>query len=66
VARILQGCEGEMQGEVMGSLFLTLGKVLTDKSVMVRVALATAAGQLLVLITRPEEGGFVDDDNRSR
>jgi len=47
-------------------LFLTLGKVLTDKSVMVRVALATAAGQLLVLITRPEEGGFVDDDNRSR
>ena len=56
VARILESCEKDMQGEVMGSLFLTLGKMLTDKSAMTRVALATGAGQLLVGIAREGRG----------
>ena len=67
VSKVFETSTTEMQSEVLSSIFMTTGKMVGDESPLVRVSLATSAGQLLVLITRPLDGGGQpwDDDARS-
>jgi len=55
----------DMQSEVLTSVFMSMTKMVNDTSSSVRVSLATSAGQMLVLITKPDKSPEGEDERNS-
>ncbi|GMH90950.1 hypothetical protein TL16_g11918 [Triparma laevis f. inornata] len=55
----------DMQSEVLTSVFMSMTKMVNDTSTSVRVSLATSAGQMLVLITKPDKSPEGEDERNS-
>ncbi|GMI00021.1 hypothetical protein TrST_g12749 [Triparma strigata] len=64
VHQVFKTADVDMQAEVLESVFRSMTRMVTDDSPSVRVSLATSAGQMLVLITRPN-ASLEDEDTRN-